>query len=124
MINQNGVNLFMILFQNVWLKVNLIFFNFIDHNERYDTIQLMDHPFILKGKELDSKTIIKELVKSKINDLEDNREKNFKKEIQNLENDEPLPGIIVKNNKPKGKYFFIFIKSNEIIFKITRKFRI
>ena len=64
---------------------------------------MIKHPFVKKGKELDSKKIIKELVKSKINDLEDNRTRNFKKEIQNLENESILPELILKNDKPLVK---------------------
>lgn len=54
--------------------------------------------------------MIKELVKSKINDLEDNRTKNFKKEIQNMENEDIPPNLIIKDNKPKCKAFLIYSK--------------
>jgi hypothetical protein len=85
--------------------IPFLLINVLDFKQRYDAKQLINHPFIVRGKELDSKRIIKDLVKSKINDLEDNRTKNFKKEIQNMEN-ENIPSELIIKNKPKSKNQF------------------
>jgi hypothetical protein len=99
----------MILFQNVWLRVITFFCNSnpLDHNERADANELINHPFIIKGRKLDSNKIIKELVKSKMNDLEDNRTRNFKKELDDRENQQMDQELILVDNKPKCTFYFL-----------------
>lgn len=61
---------------------------------------MIRHPFIAKGKGLTSSQIIKNLVKSKMSDLEDNRTRNFKKEFHNSEQ-EVGQELILVGDKPK-----------------------
>lgn len=73
-----------------------------DYRLRLNADQLIQHAFICRGKQLNSRRMIKELVKSKMKDLEDNRERNFQKEI-NVRHNQNIPSeLILKDPRPES----------------------